>query len=155
MADIATLDRVFPGARFVMTHRALLSSVTSSAALIVGLSSALTSKPDPLYEGRRQMNFYDTSLRRLLAFRDSGNEHRFFDIQFADFQSNALRTIRGLYRWLGEEFSIEAEARMKTWWSENRMQREPSRYRPEYFGIDPAELKERFSFYNERFLALQ
>lgn len=138
-----------------MTHRTLLSSLTSSAALIVGLSSALTTEPDPVYQGQRQMNFYDISLRRLLAFRDAGNEDRFFDIQFTDFQSDALRAIRGLYEWLGEEFTAEAEARMKKWWSDNRMKREPSKYRPEDFGIGPRKVEDRFSFYNERFLALR
>lgn len=152
MHAIVELDRVYPDARFVMTHRDITSVIPSVAAVMSALSASLTDEPDPGYLGRHNADVWETALRRLIAFRDAGNEDRFFDISFADMQSDPIGCIGRLYAWLGEELSIEAEAKMAAWWDENSKERHGAhRYRPQDFGIDVDELRDRFSFYTERF----
>ena len=152
MHGIVELDRVYPGARFVMTHRDITSVIPSLAALIMALSASLTSHPDPATLGPHSADFWETSLRRLLAFRDAGNEDRFFDIAFAEFQSAPIDVIRRLYAWLGEDLSSEAESRMSSWWKANAETRQPAkRHRPEDFGVTAEELDARFAFYTQRF----
>jgi hypothetical protein len=151
MASISALQRVFPDARFVMTHRDISKSVPSSAALILALSGPLTDEPDPIYQGRQQSYFYEISLQRLIAFRQAGNENRFFDIGFGEFQADPIEQIRALYESLGEALSAGAERRMRSWWVDNRMKREPSSYTAKNFGIELEDLGERFQFYSDRF----
>ena len=105
MHAIADLNRVYPDGRFVMTHRDITKVIPSVAAVMSALSASLTETPDPAYLGRHNADVWETALRRLIAFRDAGNEHRFFDIAFADMQTDPMATIRRLYAWLGEDLS--------------------------------------------------
>jgi hypothetical protein len=152
MHAITELDRVYPDARFVMTHRDITKVIPSVAAVMSALSAPLTASPDPSYLGRHNADVWEMALQRLIHFRDAGNEHRFFDISFRDMQTDPMGTIGRLYDWLGEDLSAEGERRMAAWWDDNSKDRQgASSYRPEDFGIDLGELRERFRFYTERF----
>jgi len=146
------LATVFPDARFVMTHRDIAEVIPSVAAVMSALSAPLTEHPDPAFLGRYNTAVWDIALRRLLAFRDAGNDHRFFDISFTEMRRDPMATIRRLYDWLGEDLNDEGARRMTQWWSENSQDRHGAQHhRAEDYGIDAAELRERFAFYNERF----
>ena len=91
-------------------------------------------------------------MRRLIAFRDAGNEHRFFDIHFAPFQKDPIPFIERLYDFLGEDFTPEARTRMVKWRAETpREKHGEHRYDPADFGLSVEGLRERFRFYSERF----
>jgi hypothetical protein len=152
MAGIGELDRTYPGARFIMTHRDIAEVIPSAIALTVLLSSRSTNEPDTAYMAHLQSHIWETSLRRLIAFREAGNEDRFFDIGFREMQSRPMEVIRRLYDWLAETLSAEAERRMVEWWKTNAETRTPAlRRSAEDFGLDANELRKRFSFYDERF----
>jgi hypothetical protein len=152
MHAIVELDRVYPDARFVMTHRDITKIIPSLAALMYALSSPLTDAPDPVALGRHNIEMWDTALRRLIEFRDAGNDDRFFDIGFEEMQADPIATIRRLYAWLGEELTPAAEQRMTAWWEENSRERHGARQaNPDDYGIDVDALRERFRFYNDRF----
>lgn len=153
MHAIVELDRVYPDARFVMTHRDITKVIPSLAALMHALSSPLTDAADPVALGRHHIEVWDTALRRLIEFRDAGNDDRFFDIGFEDMQTDPIGTIRRLYAWMGEDLTPIAERRMAAWWDENSKERHGARaVRAEDFGIDVDALREQFRFYNERFV---
>ena len=94
----------------------------------------------------------ELGMKRLIAFRDSGNEQRFFDIYFAPFQKDPFPTVEKLYEFLGEEFTPEARARMMAW-REGTPRDKHGRH--EYdgadYGLDTAALRQRFRFYSDRF----
>ena len=153
MHAITDLDRVYPDARFVMTHRDVTKVIPSLAALMSALSSPLTDAPDRVALGRHNIEVWDVALRRLVDFRDAGNDDRFFDISFEEMQRDPIEPIRRLYAWLGDELTPAAEQRMAAWWSENSKDRHGTRHvDPDDFGIDLGALEERFRFYNERFV---
>lgn len=146
------LDAVYPDARFVQTHRAVDAMIPSEAALFSALLTPLTRDPDLHYQGRHLADVRVECLRRLLAFRDDGNEHRFRDIGFADMQTDPMAQVRALYAWLGEELSDVAAARMQAWWDANSRERQGAvRHDPETYGVTAGELRERFAFYHRRF----
>jgi hypothetical protein len=152
MLSIQALERVYPDARFVMTHRDVAAVLPSVAAVMATLSGSLTDRPDPLYLGKHNTLTWHTALQRLVEFRDRGNEGRFFDIQFSEMQSEPLGAMRRLYGWLGEELSSEVEKRMTAWWEENARERHGShRYRADTYGIDVDGVREQFRFYTDRF----
>ena len=149
---IEALDEVFPDARFWMTHRDIAAVVPSSADLYSELARAFSDDIDKVYLGKLNADTWELGMRRLIAFRDAGNEHRFFDIHFAPFQKDPIPFIERLYDFLGEEFTLEARARMVKWRAETpREKHGEHRYDPADFGLSVEGLRERFRFYSERF----
>jgi sulfotransferase family protein len=152
MHSIIELDQAYPDARFVMTHRDITKVIPSVAAVMSALSSPLSERPDPAYLGRHNADVWETALRRLIAFRDAGNEDRFFDIAFADMQTEPMEQISRLYEWLGRDPGDEARQAMAAWWEQNSRERHGSHsHQASDFGLDAGELRERFAFYTDRF----
>lgn len=152
-AFLPAIDAVYPDARFVMTHRDIAKVIPSSISLVLSLSQAFTKKRDLASMARHMVDFWEAALKRLVDFRDAGNELRFHDIQFADFQSQPIEEIRALYDWLGEPFSDRAEERMRAWWAAQAEERQ-STGKVDFaeLGISADELERRFAFYSDRFV---
>jgi Sulfotransferase family len=149
---IDALDRVFPDARFWMTHRDIAAVVPSSADLYYELARACSDDIDKRYLGQLNADTWELGMRRLIAFRDAGNDHRFFDIHFAPFQKDPFPIIQRLYDFLGEDFTPEARARMEKWRAQTSREKQGEhRYDPADFGLSAEGLRERFRFYSERF----
>lgn len=152
-AFLPAIDAVYPDGRFVMTHRDIAKVIPSNMTLVLSLSQAFTDKRDLTAMARHMVDFWEAALQRLVAFRDAGNEHRFHDIQFADFQSQPIEEIRRLYDWLDEPFSELAEARMRTWWAAQAEERQSTgKVDFTQLGISLDELEGRFAFYSDRFV---
>lgn len=148
---IDALNRVFPDARFVMTHRDVLSVVPSAADLYYELRKAYSDEVDMKAIGRETSDFCELGMRRMIAFREAGKEQRFFDIQFAPFQADPFPILEDLYNFLGEELSSRARERMQAWRRDNHRETGYRRTELAEFGLDGTALRERFRFYSERF----
>ena len=152
MLSIDALNEVYPDARFVMTHRDVGKVLPSVCALYDTLTSVLSERPDPVARGAHNCTIWRTALKRLIDFRDGGNEDRFHDLSFEAVQRDPIGQVVRLYGELGDDLSDEARHRMQEWWAESSKDRTgPGRYRPEAFGLDPAVIAEEFAFYHERF----
>lgn len=149
---ITALDEVFPDARYCMTHRDVANVIPSVADVYFELQKPGTDEPDKQWMGAINVEFCDLGMKRMIAFRDAGNEHRFFDIHFAPFQKDPFPTLEKLYAFLGEEFTPEARARMQAWRDASpRDKHGRHEYDPGEFGLDAAKLREQFRYYTERF----
>jgi hypothetical protein len=147
---IAALDEVFPDARFWMTHRDVARVVPSVCDLYYEMSKAFSDNVDQVFLGEQNTAWTELGLKRLIAFREAGNEDRFFDVHFAPFQADPFPTLERLYAWLGETLTDETRARMAAW----RERKPRERYEanpPSDFGIDLTALRQRFGFYSDRF----
>jgi hypothetical protein len=149
---IGALAQVFPDARFWMTHRDIASVIPSVADLYFELSKAYSDAIDKSWLGCMTADFCELGMRRMIAFRDAGNEQRFFDIQFAPFQNDPMPFIARLYDFLGEELTPEARARMEAWRRDTPRDKHGGHsVDPAEFDLDPARLREQFRFYSDRF----
>lgn len=149
------LSEVFPDARFWMTHRDIADVIPSSADLYHELARAFSDDIDKVYLGQINVDTWELGMRRLIAYRDAGNEHRFFDIHFAPFQADPLPVIARLYDFLGEQLTPAVRARMERWRAETPREKHGShRYDPADFGLTMQGLRDRFRFYSERFQVL-
>jgi hypothetical protein len=149
---IGALDKVFPDARYCMTHRDIGAVLPSVADVYYELSQAYSDDVDKVFLARQNAEWTELGLRRLIAFRDAGADHRFFDIHFAPFQKDPFLSLERLYAFLGEELTPEARARMAAW--RENMPREKHgahTYDLAEFDIDLKALRERFRFYSDRF----
>jgi len=149
---IDALSAVFPDARFCMTHRDVASVIPSVADVYFELHKAYSADVDTRAIGRTTADFCELGMRRMIAFRDAGNEHRFFDIQFDELQRDPYPVLGGLYAFLGEELTAEARSRMEIW-RRNKPRDERGYQRTDMaeFGFERDRLHERFAFYTERF----
>jgi hypothetical protein len=150
--SIEALAKVFPDARYWMTHRDISSVIPSAADLYSVLMEVSSDHVDKHFLGSMCAEWCELGMRRVIAFRDAGNDHRFFDVQFAAFQKDPYPDIARLYDFLGETFTDETRARMEVWRKGTpRDKHGDHRYDAADFGVDLAQLRERFRFYTERF----
>lgn len=147
---IDALDKVFPDARFWMTHRDIASVIPSVADLYYELHKAFSAHVDKQALGRDNSAFCELGMRRMMAFRDAGNDHRFFDIHFEPFQRDPFPILEQLYAFLSEELTDEARARMEHWRA-NKPREAYERTDMAEFGLDAAQLRDRFRFYSDRY----
>lgn len=149
---IGALDQVFPDARYVMTHRDVASVIPSVADLYFELSSAYSDQVSKTWLGDHAVEFCELGMRRMIAFRDAGHEHRFFDIHFAPFQRDPFPALEQLYAFIGEDLTPEARGRMQAWrHSTPRDKHGAHQYELADFGLTASALRTRFSFYAQRF----
>ena len=123
------LNRVFPDARFVVTHRDPTDVILSVADVYADIGGVLTDHLDRHYLGQLNVEHWSVGMERLMKFRDSGADHRFYDIDFRAMQADPIGEVRGLYAWLGEPVTEEFESGMRRWWTANAENREPSTQR--------------------------
>jgi len=149
---IRALDQVFPDARYYMTHRDVSKVIPSAADLHYELIQGSSDDVDKGYLGAMITEWCQLGMRRMIEFRNAGNDHRFFDIHFAAFQKDPIAAIAQLYAFLGEEFTPEARARMQAWRNNTpRDKHGEHTYEAADFKIDLKSLREQFRFYSERF----
>jgi Sulfotransferase family len=145
------LDRVFPDARFVMTHRDPTDVILSVADVYGDIVGGFTDHLDRGYLGELNVHQWSVGMERTVKFRDGGAENRFFDIGFAEMQADPIGEVRRLYQWLGEAVTDEFEAGMRDWWAENAERREPHpKTQPEQFGLNLNAIRPLFAQYVER-----
>jgi len=108
----------------------------------------LERQPDDLALGREQLALWERGLNRALAFRRAHPELRWVDVQFrelaADPVGTALRVLESCGLAPGED------APLRAWSDANPRGRHGGHvYAASQFGLDPGEIRERFSDYVE------
>jgi hypothetical protein len=137
-----------------MTHRDITKVIPSNMTFVLALTKAYTDCADLRRMARHMVDFWEAALRRLVAFREAGNDDRFYDMAFAAFQSDPIGEARKLYAWLGEPLTEPAEQNMRTWWRAQGEERQsPSKIDFSELGLSMDELHHRFAFYTERYVA--
>jgi len=145
------LDRAFPDARFVMTHRDPAEVMLSVATVYADIIGMFTDKVDYRAVGQLNVEQWSEGMRRALKFRDNGNNARFYDIDFRAMQRDPIGEIRGLYKWLGEPVGEKFEAGMNRWWQHNAATREPSvKADPAQYGLELDKIRPLFADYTAR-----
>ncbi len=145
------LDRVFPDARFVMTHRDPTEVMASVAGLYAEMRQMFSDDVDLASLGPLNVGQWALGLRRAMAFRDAGHDDRFFDMDFRTVQHVPLEEVRRLYDWLGEPVTPEFEAGTTRWWHDNAESREQNAPPdPAAYGIDVEQVRPLFADYVAR-----
>lgn len=144
------LDRIFPDARFVMTHRDPADVLLSVADVYADIVGGFSDHVDRRYLGELNVDQWSTGMARTVTFRDGGADHRFFDIDFQAMAADPVGQVRALYTWLGEPVSDDFAAGMHSWWQRNARNREPVvKADAAAYGLDPDGIRPRFADYVE------
>jgi hypothetical protein len=146
MLYLPALDSVFPDAKFVVTHRDPTDVMLSVCDVYADIAGTFNDDVDREYIGVLNVKQWSQATERALAFRQAGNDDRFYDIDFRAMQADPIGEVRGLYAWLGEPVTDEFESRMQQWWKANAENREPAPARdPAAFGLDLDAIRPRFA----------
>jgi hypothetical protein len=152
MTTIQGLNAVYPDAHFVMTHRDIASVIPSVCAVKEALSTPLTDSFDRLGLGRHEHMIWLQSIRRLIEFRNDGQQDRFVDASFSDMQRDPIGCMENLYDQLGDDLTPDTRSRMAEWWEESAKDRGPDkRPDPAVYGLDMDAIRKDFAFYHDQF----
>lgn len=150
--SVEALLAVYPDARLIMTHRDPAKVIPSACSMwrtTMGLYSSDVRDRDL---GQLIPEFWARSLRRVIEYRQGNGDERFYDIAYRDMLDAPIETVRGMYENFGEPYTEVAEAAMKQWIRRNPKGKHGAHvYTPEEFGLDAAEIRDRYRFYSERF----
>jgi hypothetical protein len=143
----------YPDAVIVQTHRDPIKVITSVSALYAQLRRMTTDEID-LHEIARQLvDDIFLGLDRGLDARARGviPPERIVDVQFRDFVTDPIATVRQVYVALDRELTPEAEGRMRAFLAEHPGDGggAGTRYRFADTGLDGDELRERATPYQE------
>jgi hypothetical protein len=145
------LDRVFPDAKFVMTHRDPTEVILSVADVYADIVGGFTDHLDRRYLGELNVQQWSIGMERAVKFRDGGADNRFYDIGFRAMQADPVGEVRRLYAWLGDPVTDEFENGMRAWWAENAEKREPHpKAELNSFGLDLNAIRPLFANYIDR-----
>ncbi len=148
-------EKVFPGTRFVQTHRDVSSVLPSVSDLYFTMLQAGNPAIDPAYVGELNMEQWGLALDRCLAFRrNPARDGRFFDIGFRSFQADPVAEIGRLYKWLDHDLGDGTVQAMLDWRAANPKDKYGHHsYDGADFGITETALEQRFGAYRRRFAA--
>lgn len=151
MLALDDLLAVYPGAKFVWTHRDPAEVLGSVCSLIAYTRSWVSDRDDAEELGHEQLAVWSEAIRRALEFRRRIGEQSFADIGFASLQSDPVDAVCAAYEKLGIP-SDDARPHLEQWATDHPPGAFGSHeFALEDFGSDRSTVRESFAVYLERF----
>lgn len=152
MLALDDLRTVYPGSRFIWTHRDPAAVLGSVCSLIAYTRSWASDRRDADELGRAQLALWAEAIRRAMAFRHRLGERFFADVGFDSLQSDPVAAVAAAYGQLGIELGGTGRRRVEDW----ARAHPPSEHGAHDFaladfGLEAAEVRGRFAPYLERF----
>lgn len=153
LEQLPVLARVFPGATVVLTHRDPALVVVSMATMVAYTARMHADEVDTAAIGRSWADRIEAMLEACVRDRGCVEPERSLDLRFEELVSDDLAAARRVYDLASERLSATARAAQAEYLAGHQRGRLGRiDYRAEDVGLDAGELRERFSFYTERFL---
>ncbi len=152
MWGIDALIDTFPDVSIVWSHRNPLLCTASICSMTNLIMAPQMESEDKQALGPVVMDFYATSLERGLAERDRADPARFIDVTHDDFVADSLAVADQIYDHFGLPMPPATRALMEEHVRANpKGKHGKHEYNLEEFGLEPAQVRERFAGYAERF----
>jgi len=148
------ISRVFPGVRYVVTHRDPFPVLASLVALIAATRKLHCRSEDRRVFSRWALDEFSSQMERHLAWRDAHPDAQALDVAFDDIVDDGMSVARRIHAFYGLDWTGAVEADIRGWLAENERQRDRLEYRLDDLGFTEAECRERFSDYYRRYGAL-
>lgn len=150
---LPALNRVFPDAVLVFTHRDPSEVVASMATMVAYTHRIGFEKIDTASLGEYWMEHCEYYLKKLVQDRNIISPDRSVDIHFSDFLRDKIKYVQHIFDKAGLTTDEEVLEKLRKYINANpRSQRGKVVYDIEAdFGISPRAIRERFGFYMELF----
>jgi hypothetical protein len=149
------LGTQYSDAKLIWTHRDLaqqLGSLASVQSILRGLNGHPVTPEARRSQGRKAIELQLSSVEKAMNARGALGEEQFIDISYHDMIANPLLTVQRIYEASGLTVTDEHAARIQDWLADhNQTKHGVHKHSPDEFGMDGAEINERFSSYLDRF----
>ena len=109
-------------------------------------------KVDPKQIGREWLEIWSKSIKLAQSAREKHPASQFFDMNYDDLVLDPMEMVRKIYQYFGQELTLTAEAKMKTWLEKDRHQeRIGHRYTLDQYGITTQDLEREFADYIKQY----
>ncbi|WP_319435567.1 sulfotransferase [Mycobacterium sp. RTGN5] len=147
-AELDHLVEAFPGAVVVQIHRDIVETLTSGATLFSVYRTTYSDDVDAKDVGRQQVDQSELWFRRAAAFRASpaNDPVTFVDLDYPTLIDQTVACLEKIYAAADMEPIQRPDQFVAAYHAEHpRAAHSYQRCTPEDFGLDPGELRERFS----------
>jgi hypothetical protein len=146
------LTAVYPDARLVLLHRDPVVLCASVCSLIHTLSGTFSDADHRRYIAEHWTAMLEMSIERLDAFRAAHPERPILDVQYDDLLRAPVETVASIYEAVGDALTQEARAAITSYVDgKGKGRLGVHRYDLAEFGLDEAEVAERFASYVARY----
>jgi hypothetical protein len=146
------LTTVYPDARLVLLHRDPIALCASVCSLITALSGCFSDADHSAYIAEHWQAMLEESIRRVDVFRAEHPEHPIVDIQYDDLVRDPVATVASIYESIGDRLDGETREAMTRYAAAHpRGSLGVHGYTLAQYGLDAAEISERFSGYVNRY----
>jgi hypothetical protein len=144
---------VYPGARFVVTHRDPVQALASNCSLSTLLRRATAERVDPHEIGRQMKDMILTYLRRLVEFDERFPDRgRIAHVDYTAVVEQPERVMTEVFEQLGLELTPTVRDSIVAWRRDNPPgKRGTHQYALDDYGLDAREVAEEYAFYIDRF----
>lgn len=150
-AQLPDLLAAFPDACVIHLHRDVVQTVTSGASLFAVFRSTYSDRVDAADVGRYQLDMSAIWFDRAMAARDAHPQARFIDVAFTDLAADPILAAQRICDACEVDWTPQSQAAAEERMVDLSAQHGAHRYAPSDFGLDPDEIRERFSAYRSRF----
>ena len=153
LENLLPLINTFPDATVVMTHRDPVAVIQSAITMIAYGDRVRRHAIEPHITAQYWIDRIEHLLRCCVRDHDKLPAHQRLDVMFHEVTADANKVISDIYGMAGIELTEQAQQQFSDYLRDNpRGKYGQILYRlKEDFGVDPAELRERFKFYFDRF----
>jgi hypothetical protein len=154
LEQLPVLDKVFPGVAVVCTHRDPVPTALSLVAMLT-YSARMHRSPVPVEEiARGWIDRLELMLAALVRDRDVIPPERSLDVSFDDYMADEFGVAERVYGLVGEPMTDDARTAISGYLGSHQRGRLGRVVTScEVFGLDEAEMRERFAPYVSRFLS--
>jgi hypothetical protein len=154
--NLEALTAVYPDARLVLLHRDPVVLCASVCSLIYTLSGTFTDADHRAYIAEHWVKMLEESIRRIDAFRSTHPEHPMVDVQYEDLVRDPIGAVESIYSSAGaygdDRLDSSARGAMTAYVTAHPKDGMGVHgYDLGEFGLDAAQLRERFSDYVDRY----
>lgn len=148
LINIEPVLSVFPDACLVQTHRDMTASIPSSSSMMAVFRGAYSKFVDLKSIGKATLEWMAQAVEQGMAVRRKHDEQRFCDISYDELINNPIGTVHKIYNHFGYPCSKEMDQSMQRWLDTHpRHKKGVHRYCPAQFGLDEAQIHQRFRNY--------
>ena len=147
------IREVFPGARFVMTHRDPAQILASIAKMTYRLRTARQGEPvDPLRVGQQMLHFIRRHIDRIMAFCTGPDANSVTHVDYYRLAADPAALLDEIHAGLGIDTPDDVRAAIAAWRAANPQgKRGENRYSLEQFGLYEGQVREAFADYIQHF----
>src|SRR5580700_433123 len=145
--------KVYPDARFVMTHRDPIQTLASISKMTFNLRGIRTGTAvDPAQVGGEMMHFVQRHIDRIMEFDRSEQGRRVVHVDYYALVNDPVTALRRIFAGLGIDSPDEVVEAVRQWWRANpKNARGRNDYTLEQWGLEVDAVAERFGDYMRRF----